>query len=66
MDKVNRDLSPLDRVPGLDSELVKLQALLESLRVQYNAKKDAMTNSVNNNNAGLRQRHRKHCSSQFL
>ncbi|XP_053171447.1 laminin subunit beta-3 [Scomber japonicus] len=52
MDKVNRDLSPLDRVPGLDSELVKLQALLESLRVQYNAKKDAMTNSVNNNNAG--------------
>ncbi|XP_042257146.1 laminin subunit beta-3-like [Thunnus maccoyii] len=52
VDKVNDDLSPLKRTPGLDSELDKLQGLLDSLRVQYNAKKDAMTNSINPNNAG--------------
>ncbi|KAM7402795.1 hypothetical protein PAMP_018006 [Pampus punctatissimus] len=52
VDKVNNNLSPLDRIPGLDSELDKLQALLDGLSVKYNAKKDAITNSINTNNAG--------------
>lgn len=47
VDMVNNDLSPLKKTPGLDSELDKLQALLLSLTVQYNAKKDATENSGN-------------------
>ncbi|XP_029286569.1 laminin subunit beta-3 [Cottoperca gobio] len=51
-DKVNNDLSPQERTPSLDSELDKLQALLDSLTLVYKAKKDAKENSVNQNNAG--------------
>lgn len=64
MDKVNNDLSPLERTPGLDSELDRLQALLDKLSVDYNDKKDATKNSINPNNAG--QRHRQHlCNTGF-
>lgn len=52
MEQVDNDLSPLDRVPGLDSELDKIQALLDSLDLVYKAKKDALTNSISGNNAG--------------
>lgn len=52
MDKVNKNLSPLVRTPNLDSELTKLRVLLDRLTVEYKAKKDAMENSVNPNNAG--------------
>lgn len=57
MDKVNKDLSPLVRTPGLDSELNKLQALLDRLTVEYKARKDALDNSLGPNNAGQKQRH---------
>ena len=52
MDKVNNELSPKERTPGLGSELDKLQALLDSLTLQYKAKKDAKDNSVSQNNSG--------------
>ncbi|XP_054472751.1 laminin subunit beta-3 [Anoplopoma fimbria] len=49
VDKVKDDLSPLKRVPGLDSELDKLQDLLDSLTLNYKAKKDAIDNDGQNN-----------------
>ncbi|GAA6225593.1 laminin subunit beta-3 [Lates japonicus] len=52
VDKVNDDLSPLAKTPGLDSELEKLQDLLDSLTPLYKAKKDALDNSISPNNAG--------------
>ncbi|KAA8593691.1 hypothetical protein FQN60_009807 [Etheostoma spectabile] len=52
MDRVNSDLTPLTPTPGLDSELDRLQALLDSLTLVYKAKKDAKDNSSNQNNAG--------------
>ncbi|XP_070758572.1 laminin subunit beta-3 [Enoplosus armatus] len=47
VDKVNDDLPPLAKTPGLNSELDKLQALLDRLTVEYKAKKDAVANSGN-------------------
>lgn len=41
LNKLKDDLSPLDRTPGQDLELNKLQNLLDKLIVVYNAKKDA-------------------------
>lgn len=52
MDKINDDLSPLERAPGLDSELDRLQALLDSLTLVYKAKVDGKDNSVSPNNTG--------------
>lgn len=52
MDKINNDLSPLDRTPGLDEELDRLQALLDRLIVEYKAKKDASKNSVSTVDTG--------------
>ena len=52
VDKVNNELSPLERTPGLDAELDKLRDLLDRLTVEYKAKKDAIDNSVSPNNAG--------------
>ncbi|XP_040059097.2 laminin subunit beta-3 [Gasterosteus aculeatus] len=52
VDKINDDLSPLERAPGLDSELDRLQALLDSLTLVYKAKVDGKDNSVSPNNTG--------------
>lgn len=52
VDEVNDELSPLARTPGLDSELDKLQALLDSLTLQYKAKKDAKDKSISQNTTG--------------
>ncbi|XP_078105448.1 laminin subunit beta-3 [Sander vitreus] len=52
VDRVNSDLSPLTTTTGLDPELDRLQALLDSLTLVYKAKKDAKDNSSNQNNAG--------------
>lgn len=53
--KVDNNLSPLARTPGLDSELDKLQALLDRITVEYKAKKAATENSISPNNAGQKQ-----------
>lgn len=47
--QVDNDLSPLTKTPGLDSELDKLQDLLENFMLVYNAKKDATKNSISPN-----------------
>ncbi|KAG7229500.1 hypothetical protein INR49_031924 [Caranx melampygus] len=52
VDKVNNDLSPLEKTPGLDSELDNLRDLLDSLIVTYKAKKDAMENSISPDSKG--------------
>lgn len=52
VDKINNDLSPLEKAPGLDSELIRLQALLDRLTLDYKAKNDAKDNSVSQNNSG--------------
>ncbi|KAM8913252.1 laminin subunit beta-3 isoform 2-T6 [Spinachia spinachia] len=52
VDKINNDLSPLERAPGLDSELERLQALLYSLTLEYKAKMDGKDNSVGKNDTG--------------
>ncbi|XP_075996367.1 laminin subunit beta-3 isoform X2 [Genypterus blacodes] len=52
MEQVDNDLSPLGRVPGLDSELDKIQDLLNSLDLEYKAKKDALKTTISGNNAG--------------
>lgn len=55
MDQINDDLSPLERTPGLDSELDRLQTLLDRLTLDYKLKKDAKDNSVSPNNTGQRE-----------
>lgn len=57
MDKVNDDLSPLEKTPGLDSELDKLRDLMNRLAVTYKAKKDAMENSISPDSKGQKQTH---------
>nr|XP_046236163.1 laminin subunit beta-3-like isoform X2 [Scatophagus argus]XP_046236168.1 laminin subunit beta-3-like isoform X2 [Scatophagus argus] len=52
VDEINNGLSPLERTPGLDSELDRLRALLDRLTVEYKAKKDSIDNSMSSNNAG--------------
>ncbi|XP_041836366.1 laminin subunit beta-3 isoform X2 [Melanotaenia boesemani] len=52
LDKVDKDLSPMEKDPGLDLELDKLRALLDSLSLVYKAKKDAMENSISPDNSG--------------
>lgn len=55
MNKINNDLTPLTRTPGLDSELDNLQDLLDRLNVEYKAKKAAAGNSVGYNDTGVTQ-----------
>lgn len=55
MNKINNDLTPLTRTPGLNSELDNLQDLLDRLNVEYKAKKDAAGNVVGYNNTGVTQ-----------
>lgn len=43
---VNDNLPPLERSPGLDSALDRLQGLLDRLNVEYKAKNDALRNSI--------------------
>ncbi|KAK2914589.1 laminin subunit beta-3 [Channa argus] len=52
VDNVNNDLSPLERTPGLDTELNKLWDLLDSLKIVYKAKKDAIQTTTDPTNAG--------------
>lgn len=52
MKKIDNDLSPLVKTPGLNSKVEKLRDLLDRLTVEYTAKKDAMVNSVGANNEG--------------
>ncbi|XP_029006744.1 laminin subunit beta-3 [Betta splendens] len=52
MGKVNDDLTPLRKAPSQESELNKLQDLLDSLTEVYNAKKDASATSRDPNIAG--------------
>uniref|UniRef100_UPI003AAB3FD0 laminin subunit beta-3 n=1 Tax=Centroberyx gerrardi TaxID=166262 RepID=UPI003AAB3FD0 len=52
MEQVNGDLLPLKTVPGLGSQLDKLQALLDGLGLEYNAKNDALIKSGSSNNTG--------------
>ncbi|KAI3370517.1 hypothetical protein L3Q82_025278 [Scortum barcoo] len=47
VDKVNNDLSPLVKTPGLDSQLDNLKALLTRLTLEYNAKENALENFNN-------------------
>lgn len=56
MDKVNKDLSPLERTPGLelDSELDKLRALLDRLTEEHKAKKAAVENSIRPDSTGTK------------
>ncbi|KAM6927923.1 laminin subunit beta-3 [Xenentodon cancila] len=51
VEKVDKDLSPLGRTPDLESELDKLQAILDNLTLVYTAKKDAMENSISSGDA---------------
>lgn len=57
MDEINEDLSPLERTPGLDSELDKLRTLLDRLTEEYKAKKAAVENSISPDSTGMTQRH---------
>ncbi|XP_060925892.1 laminin subunit beta-3 [Limanda limanda] len=51
VDKVNDDLPATTRPAGLESELAKLQALLDSLSLLYKDKKGATDNTISPNNA---------------
>ncbi|XP_038869312.1 laminin subunit beta-3-like isoform X2 [Salvelinus namaycush] len=52
LDQVDGDLSPQGRGLELGSQLDELQALLGGLGLLYNAKRDALRNPINSNNAG--------------
>ncbi|KAM7006218.1 laminin subunit beta-3 [Tautogolabrus adspersus] len=52
LDKVDEDLPPLTRTPGLDSELEKLKALLDRLNEEYKDKKAALENTTSPDNSG--------------
>ncbi|XP_061583968.1 laminin subunit beta-3-like [Cololabis saira] len=51
VEKVDNELSPIGKTPDLESELDKLQAILDNLTLVYTAKKDANENSVSPDNA---------------
>lgn len=50
--KINDDLSPLPDTPGLDSELDKLQVLLERLEVEYKAKSNSAETTLGPDDTG--------------
>lgn len=52
MNKMKNDISPLTRTPGLDSELDRLQDLLDRLTVEYKVKQDAAGKTPLHNNTG--------------
>ncbi|XP_053291489.1 laminin subunit beta-3 isoform X2 [Pleuronectes platessa] len=52
VDNINDDLPTATRPAGLESELAKLQALLDGLSVLYKAKKGATDSTTSPNNAG--------------
>ncbi|XP_062309966.1 laminin subunit beta-3-like [Osmerus eperlanus] len=52
MIQVDGNLLPQDRVSNLGSQLDDLQALLNSLGLEYNITKDAVRNAVSSNHAG--------------
>ncbi|KAG7493356.1 hypothetical protein JOB18_007172 [Solea senegalensis] len=52
VEKIDEDLAPLTKSPGLNKELDKLQALLDSLNLLYKDKKSAVDNTVNPNTTG--------------
>nr|XP_019959824.1 PREDICTED: laminin subunit beta-3 [Paralichthys olivaceus] len=52
VEEVNDDLPPVTRPPALESELDKLQALLDSLTLLYKVKEGAIDNTISPNNAG--------------
>lgn len=53
LNKMKNDVSPLARTPGLDSELDKLQDLLDRLTVEYKARQDAIGKTPLRNNTGV-------------
>lgn len=53
INKMKNDISPLARTPGLDSELDKLQDLLDRLTVEYKAKLNAAGTPPLRNNTGV-------------
>lgn len=55
------DLSPQGRGLELGSQLDELQALLGGLGLLYNAKRDALRNPINSNNAGERDTPPQNC-----
>ena len=59
MIQVDGNLLPQDRVSNLGSQLDDLQALLNSLGLKYNIKKDAVRNTVSSNHAGEKERNRR-------
>ena len=59
MIQVDGNLLPQDRVSNLGSQLDDLQALLNSLGLEYNIKKDAVRNTVSSNHAGEKGRNRR-------
>lgn len=50
---MKNDISPLARTPGLDSELDRLQDLLDRLTVEYKAKQNAVGTTPQHNNTGV-------------
>ncbi|KAJ3601988.1 hypothetical protein NHX12_029749 [Muraenolepis orangiensis] len=52
MKKLDGAISPLKQVPGLDLQLDALQALLDGLVLQYNAKNSAFKNAVKPDHTG--------------
>nr|XP_020504058.1 laminin subunit beta-3 [Labrus bergylta] len=52
LDKVDADLPPVTRTPGLDSELDNLKALLNRLSEEYRDKKKALELSPGSDNSG--------------
>lgn len=52
MNKMRNEISPLTRTPGLDSELDRLQDLLDRLAVEYKAKQEAAGKTPLHNNTG--------------
>ncbi|XP_053725062.1 laminin subunit beta-3 [Synchiropus splendidus] len=52
-DEADKNLSPLQKTPGLTAELDRLQALLDGLTLLYNNKKDGHTNTVDPNSDAL-------------
>ncbi|KAG7279594.1 hypothetical protein CRUP_011687 [Coryphaenoides rupestris] len=52
IEQLDRAIAPLKHLPGQGSQLDALQALLDALLLQYNAKHSAVKNSMNANNTG--------------
>ncbi|MEQ2175339.1 hypothetical protein GOODEAATRI_017050 [Goodea atripinnis] len=52
LEKIDNDLPPPVRDPGLEYELDKLQVLLDSIHLIFKSKKDAIENYINPSNSG--------------